>query len=172
MSQDADDTSIKIISPTTHGVIDYAFVALLFAAPSVLGFTGAFAYACYALGVVHLLLTITTRFAAGLYGVLSFRTHGLIELLVAIGLVISPWIFNFADLAVERNFFFGFGLLVFVVWMLTLYRQPKAKESEVEKEDSATTPASKPDDDASDQESQQQDDSTQQGESTQDNHER
>ena len=128
MSKDTDNISaVKIISPTFHGILDYVVVAIFLMAPSVFGLSGAFAYGAYGLATIHFLLTVTTRFAAGLFSVLPVRAHALIELIVAIGMVVSPWVFQFADQAAPRNFFLLFGIVLFVLGFLTQY-QSKSKE--------------------------------------------
>jgi hypothetical protein len=113
--------AIKVISPTTHGVLDYLVVAIFLIAPSVLGLTGVFAYGAYGLAAAHFLLTVTTDFASGLFPVLSLRIHALFELLVSLGMVVSPWIFGFSGDPIARNFFLGFGILIFAVWLATDY---------------------------------------------------
>jgi hypothetical protein len=123
MSSTKDNTTIKIITPTVHSVIDYAAIVVLVIAPSVFGLGGVFAYGAYGLAVAHFILTITTRFDGGMFSVLSLRVHGLLELLIALGLIVSPWIFQFADMVVERNFFLLFGIVLFGVWILTDYTQ-------------------------------------------------
>jgi hypothetical protein len=55
---------IKSIPVQAHVILDYVLAIALIAAPFVIGFTGDGAAAAFfiALGVVHLLLTIATRF--------------------------------------------------------------------------------------------------------------
>lgn len=129
MDNQLSNSQIKIISPTVHGVLDYVVVVLLLISPTLFELSGAFAFAAYALGLVHLLLTVTTSFSSGLFSVLSFRFHGLLELLIALGLIISPWLFAFTDLAVERNFFLLFGVAVFITWLLTGYVSKGKRDS-------------------------------------------
>ena len=54
------------IPRAVHGILDYGYAALLIAAPFLLGFSddGTAAPFFITLGVVHLLLTIATRFVA------------------------------------------------------------------------------------------------------------
>ncbi len=121
MKSSPQDLAIKVITPTVHSVLDYAAAIFLLLSPSLFGLSGVFAFGAYALGVAHLILTISTRSPGGLFEALSFQIHGLIELLIAIGMIISPWIFVFSDMAVERNFFLLFGIVMFVIWFLTRY---------------------------------------------------
>lgn len=63
----------KPISPRTHGILDYALVAIFLNAPMVFGFSGAPASALYWLAGIHLLITGTTAFPYGMFKVIPFR---------------------------------------------------------------------------------------------------
>lgn len=122
MENTPNTSPIKVISPTIHSLLDYVLVIVLLLVPSLLsGVTGWFAVAVYALAIVHLSMTIITHFDGGLFGILSFRQHGLIEVLLAIALIVSPWIFVFSQLALPRNFFIILGVFIFAVWLFTDY---------------------------------------------------
>lgn len=122
--QSNTEASIKIIPPTAHGVFDYLAVVVFAILPSLVEpIIGWFAIFFYLLAGAHLALTLATRFSAGMFDGISFRIHGLIELLVAILLVVCPWIVGFNDLTVVRNTFVISGMALFVVWLLTDYRR-------------------------------------------------
>jgi hypothetical protein len=115
------------IGPHIHGIIDYASVIMLAMAPRVTGFNGKPAMICYALAVVHLALTLLTRFPLGALKVVGFPLHGAIELLVSLLLIVLPWLANFSKGVLNTRFFVAFGLLLFVIWLLTDYRGRRAK---------------------------------------------
>jgi hypothetical protein len=112
----------RAIGPMFHGAIDYLMVLILAAGPGIAGFHGKAQYFCYALAVVHFLLTVVTRFPLGAAKVVAFTMHGAIELLVGVLLVILPWLANFSAGVLSRNFFVGIGLLILIVWAMTDYR--------------------------------------------------
>jgi hypothetical protein len=117
--------SIKLhhsIGPHTHGIIDYASVIMLAVAPRVTGFSGKQAVFCYTLAVVHLALTLLTRFPLGAVKVIGFPLHGAIEFIVSLLLIALPWLANFSNGVLSTRFFVAFGLLLFVIWLLTDYR--------------------------------------------------
>ena len=113
---------MRVIGPFAHGVIDYAMVIMLVIGPSVAGFRGKQSLFCYALALVHFLLTVITRFPLGVSKVLPFSIHGSIELIVSILLIVLPWLANFSTGVNSRNFFVAIGVLIFVIWLLTDYR--------------------------------------------------
>lgn len=131
------ETHAKPISATVHSVIDYVIILVFLLAPSVIGLTGVFAFGSYGLAAAHLLLTVTTQSAAELFPVLSFRIHGLIELVVAFGLVVSPWLFNFAAQSTPRNFFLVSGLLLIVIGFFTQYQSQDASQKTTDNTEAA-----------------------------------
>lgn len=124
---------MKVLNGMMHGLIDYASVLIFALGPTVSGFTGPQATICYVLAFVHLLLTLATKFPLGVLKVVSFPTHGAIELIVAILLVVLPWIAGFSAGVNSRNFFLFMGLIIFVVWVLTDYRGHAAASKEAAK---------------------------------------
>jgi hypothetical protein len=118
---------VHSIGAATHGILDYASVVLLAAAPKLVGFTGRQATICYALAVVHLALTLLTRFPLGAVKVIGFPIHGAIELLVSVLSIALPWMASFSRGVLSTRFFVAFGLLLFVIWLLTDYRDRRAR---------------------------------------------
>jgi len=125
---------MRVLGAFSHGVIDYLMVIFLAIGPSVAGFHGPQATICYGLAVVHFLLTIITRFPLGVLKTLPFWLHGSIEIVVAVLLVILPWLAHFSAGVLSRNFFIAIGVLIAVIWALTNYRS-------VDRARAATTPA-------------------------------
>jgi len=117
---------MKVLGAFSHGVIDYLMVILLAIGPGVAGFHGAQATICYALAAVHFLLTVITRFPLGVLKTLPFWLHGTVEIIVAVLLVILPWLANFSAGVNSRKFFVAIGVLIFVIWLLTDYRPVRA----------------------------------------------
>ncbi len=113
---------MKILSPRVHGYIDYAAVLMFALAPSLFGFGGTAAAACYVLAMVHFGISLMTAYPLGLAKVIPFTVHGTIELVVSIGLVAMPWILGFSEVIDARNFFIGSGIALFGVYMATNYK--------------------------------------------------
>ena len=117
---------MRVLGAFSHGVIDYVMVILLAVGPSVAGFTGPQATMCYGLAVVHFLLTIITRFPLGITKTLPFWLHGTVEIVVAVLLIILPWLAHFSAGVHSRNFVGAIGVLIAVIWALTNYRAAKS----------------------------------------------
>jgi len=113
---------MKFISPKVHGFIDYLAVILLFASPSVFGFNGLVAWFTYALGVVHLLLTLLTDYNAGLLKVIPLPLHGFIEFLVGVVLIVLAYTL-FKDDSDGKLFYIIFGTVLLLTWACTDYKR-------------------------------------------------
>lgn len=108
----------KPISPQTHGLLDYITVAVFALAPAAFGLAGVAAGLSYLLALVHLLLTLATAFPLGLVRVVSFATHGKVELVVGVALaVLALLLFNGAAFW----FYLAMGVIILTVWAGTDY---------------------------------------------------
>jgi hypothetical protein len=111
---------MKIISDTTHGILDYVTVVLFALAPSLLGLTGTAALISYALAVIHLAMTVLTDMPLGAIKVIPLKLHALVELAVGpvlvVGALLLPSLF-----AGGQVFFVAVGVVIFLVWLLSNY---------------------------------------------------
>jgi len=116
---------MKFISPKIHGIIDYLVVVFLLASPTLFGFTGLLSCFTYALGGVHLALTLLTDFSGGLFKIIPLPIHGLIELVVGIALIVIAYTL-FKDIAAGKLFYTVFGAAVLLVFVVTDYKGVKS----------------------------------------------
>ncbi|CAN5519029.1 hypothetical protein BH10BAC4_BH10BAC4_20150 [soil metagenome] len=79
---------MKILNSKVHGIIDYIVVIFLWLSPTLFGLTSPISTLVYALGGVHLLLTVLTDFPYGVVKVVPLKLHGWVELLVAIRAIV------------------------------------------------------------------------------------
>lgn len=110
-----------------HGAIDYLVVIFLLLCPSLFGLKDITATFTYVLAAIHLLLTITTRFELGLVKIIPFNIHGVIELIVSIGLIGVAFYLGKLEGELSRNFYLSFGIIVFVTWLITDYKTSSVK---------------------------------------------
>lgn len=90
---------MRVITTKTHGYLDYIVGLLLILAPWILGFYqgGAESWVPIILGAVTIIYSLMTDYELGVSPVLSMRTHLAIDLVGGLLLLISPWLFGFAD---------------------------------------------------------------------------
>lgn len=119
---------MKYINSRLHGRLDLTVVVLLWLFPAYLNFTEFTAYLIYGIGLFLLILIIFTDYELGLFKFLPFPAHGIIEFLLALFLVISPWIFGLGG--VDKVFLIILGLVIFILYRFTAYRPKRLKEEE------------------------------------------
>ncbi len=113
---------MKIINARIHGIIDYLVVIFLLLAPSIFMLSEPISTFTYVLAGIHLTLTILTNFKMGIIKVIPLKVHGAIELIVAIVLTASfLFVDSWAKSPADLYFLSGFGIAVFLTWMLTDY---------------------------------------------------
>ncbi|MFZ1850941.1 MAG: hypothetical protein WAU15_01675 [Nitrosomonas sp.] len=96
------------------------FIFLL--APTLLGLGQLSAILAYSLAIVHLIVTLASDFPFGVVKLIPFTVHGWIERMVGPLLIAIPFILNFSDEEVARNFYIAIGIVIIVIGMLTDYR--------------------------------------------------
>jgi hypothetical protein len=119
---------MRILSPKTHGYLDYMAFLLLLLAPAVFGFTSPTAIRLSnTLGWGYLVFSLLTSYPLGLIKWIPFPVHGAIELLTSLALVAFPWMLGFSADGAARNFFVSAGVALFVLWAVTDYRGTRTR---------------------------------------------
>jgi hypothetical protein len=92
---------MKIIPTSVHGILDYIVGIALIAAPYLFGFAefgGPAVAVPTVLGIGLIVYSLITKYELGLVKILPMKLHLTIDMIAAIVLAISPWLFGFADL--------------------------------------------------------------------------
>lgn len=113
----------KVLDPKVHGILDYALAGLFLLAPSLFDFSETAATVSYVFGALYLITSLVTRYPLGLLKVIPFPTHGVIESIMAVAWIFSPWIFGFSEDEAARNFFIIAGVGLLIVVALTDYKR-------------------------------------------------
>lgn len=120
---------MRTIGAWSHGIIDYVVFILLATGPFYFGFAGRQATLAYILAAVLLGMSLFTRYPLGVFRHVGLMTHGVIELLLALLLVVLPWIANFSRGVHSRNFYVSMGVLMLIVWALTDFRNVRGRSN-------------------------------------------
>ena len=90
---------MRFLSTKIHGIIDYVFGLLLIAAPQIFHFDGKDKAASISLatGVVVIGYGLFTNYELSIFKGIPMAGHLLLDLLVGVFLITSPWLFGFAD---------------------------------------------------------------------------
>ncbi len=113
---------MRILTARIHGVLDLVTVVVFLLGPLLLGLGGSPAAIAYTLAAVHLLMTLFTRFPMGVWKQIPFFVHGIVELVVGIGLLLLPTFAGYGPGSPARRFYIAMGAVILVVWALTAYR--------------------------------------------------
>jgi len=113
---------MKILNPQIHGFLDYGLALTLYVAPTLFGFSATPAMLAYIVATAQLVTSLATAYPLGVMKLIPFPVHGVIESLVAVGLIAFPWVLGFASETNPRNFFVGAGVVLLVVVALTDYK--------------------------------------------------
>ncbi len=100
---------MHIISRRAHGALDYIVGLLLILSPKIFGFDagGIESRLPVILGIATLVYSLFTNYEFGLFKLLPFRAHLVIDVLSGILLAASPWLFRFADRVWIPHLVFG-----------------------------------------------------------------
>jgi len=113
------------LSSKLHGIIDYVVVIFLLASPSLFGLPEFTTCCTYILAGIHFTLTILTDFELGLIKVIPFKVHGMVELIVSLALIGFAFYVGGREGDLARNFYIGFGIAVFLTWLISEYKKPE-----------------------------------------------
>lgn len=91
---------MRVISTRIHGVIDLAIAALLIFSPFIFNFVslgGPAVVIPIVLGIVLASYSALTNDEEGVLRVINMPAHMMLDIILAAGLMLSPYLFNFAD---------------------------------------------------------------------------
>lgn len=91
---------MKCIPTKVHGILDYVVAIALVMAPILFGFSevgGAAVVVPTVLGIALFVYSVLTKYEWGVFKVLSMPYHLMIDMVAAIFLALSPFLFGFVD---------------------------------------------------------------------------
>jgi hypothetical protein len=90
---------MAFLTRRTHGILDYVAALILILSPKLFGFERGEidARIPVILGVAALVYSLITNYELGLFKLLPFRAHLMLDVLSGVVLAASPWLFQFAD---------------------------------------------------------------------------
>lgn len=113
---------MKIISPRSHGYLDFLTVAIFALAPTLLDLSKIPAMLSYGLAAAHLVVTLISGFPVAAIKLIPFTVQGWIERTVGPVLIIVPFVLDFSDEILARNFFIAMGVIIIAVGLFTNYQ--------------------------------------------------
>jgi len=119
----------KPITRIQHGFTDYTYIPLVSSAPHLVGFTEnkTATTLCYVLSSTILASSLVTRAEWGVFKVLPYKTHLVLDVVGGLAGLSAPWLFGFAKDKKARNTFIAAGLFGLMAGLLSKPEEmPKA----------------------------------------------
>lgn len=108
---------MRFVTKQIHAYLDYPVAAALMLLPFLLGLGNANPFALYlsvATGVAALILTLLTNHQLGVYRIIPYKGHLLVDALVGIVFVAAPFVFSFRGLDAYYYWINGVAVLTVV----------------------------------------------------------
>jgi len=113
---------VRFLGPRIHGFLDLVLIVVLVLGSIAVGLGGSPLAIALTLAAVHLLLTLFTDYPLGAVKKIPFFVHGIVELIVGIGLLLLPSFAGYGPGSPARRFYLAMGAVILIVWALTAYR--------------------------------------------------
>ncbi|MGE0587749.1 MAG: hypothetical protein AB7O48_04190 [Cyclobacteriaceae bacterium] len=117
---------MRFVTKQIHAYLDYPVAAALMLLPLLLGLGGSNPLALYlsiATGIAALVLTLLTDHQLGVYRIIPYKWHLLVDALVGIVFVAAPFVFSFRGW--DAYYYWVNGLAVLTV--VTLHKPEGAR---------------------------------------------
>ena len=108
---------MKFVTKRIHAFLDYPVAVVLIALPFLLGLGGSNPIALQlsvATGIAAFILTLLTDHELGVYRVISYRIHLIVDFLVAIVFIMAPFLFSFEGIDAYYYWINGVAVLTVV----------------------------------------------------------
>lgn len=118
---------VRLIPWIVHSAVEYAAAALLLLAPFLFGFDDETAkWTSIVLGVVVLLVAVISRSPLGVTKTLPVSAHATLDYVLAVVLVLTPFVLGFADDSTAVSFFVLLGVAHAALSLMTRFPQRAA----------------------------------------------
>ncbi|MEP2935952.1 MAG: hypothetical protein ABJM06_13925 [Gilvibacter sp.] len=116
---------MKFVTKRIHAFLDYPVAVALMALPFVLGLGDSNPIAfqlSIAAGIAAFVLTVLTDHHLGLYRIVSYKTHLIVDFIVGVVFVLSPFVFSFEG--IDAIYYWVNGVAVLSVVSLHKAERP------------------------------------------------
>lgn len=107
---------MKFITKTIHAYLDYPVAVALMTLPFLFGLGSSNSLALQlsvAAGIAAFILTLLTDHKLGVYKIIPFKVHLIVDAIVGIVFVAAPFVFSFKG--IDANYYWIFGATVLAV---------------------------------------------------------
>lgn len=107
---------MKFVTKRIHAFLDYPVAIALIVLPFILGLGASNPWALYlsvATGMAAFILTILTNHHLGVFRIISYKAHLMVDFMVAIVFILAPFVFSFEG--IDAYFYWVNGIAVLAV---------------------------------------------------------
>ncbi|MFS4473450.1 hypothetical protein [Chryseobacterium sp. T20] len=111
---------LRFLSPTNHGIVDYLAAVTLIVAPFILQLGNNNPMASWIsviTGIVVIFVSLATRYRYGVFKIIPFGGHLVLDLLVATIFMLVPFLFGFEGL--DAAYYYINAVVVYLVVAVT-----------------------------------------------------
>ena len=90
--------TLRFLTPTLHGALDYAAAAALIVLPFLLGFDGLALWLSVIGGVGLIVYSLLTNYTFSVVSLISFKVHLVLDLAAAAVFIAAPFVFGWTGL--------------------------------------------------------------------------
>ncbi len=130
---DIINSSMQPLSTKFHGYLDYATGLILMFSPVIFGFGQGRSESMVpvAAGLIMVFYSFFTDYKLGLYRKLSFPFHLALDILIGIGLIASPWVFDFNEKVYKPHLMMGLIILIISLVYLVSFTLMKDTDKDI-----------------------------------------
>ena len=113
---------MRFLPTAVHGLIDYAAGILMIASPWLFHFAfgGWETWVPVTLGIVSIVYALLTDYELGVVPLISMPTHLVIDYIIGLAFLVSPWVFGFGSVVWVPHTVFG--VVAITASLVTKYR--------------------------------------------------
>lgn len=111
---------LRFISSTMHGIVDYTAALALIGAPLILGLGQSSPIAIWLsvfTGIAVVLVSVNTQYAFGLFKIIPFDGHLVIDLIAATAFLVAPFLFDFTG--IDLYYYIANAAVIYLVVALS-----------------------------------------------------
>jgi hypothetical protein len=105
---------MRFIPSKIHGILDYLMGIILILVPWINGFGdgGPAQMVLVTAGILIIIMSLVTDFEYGFFKVIPLEVHLVTDAIIGMILIMSPWLFDFAYVALGPHLLFGILLII------------------------------------------------------------
>jgi phosphatidylserine synthase len=107
------------ISTKIHAILDFVIAVTLIVFPWILGFGGPAQLVLVTVGILMAVISLLSIHEIGIYKIVPMEIHLLVDALMGLFLMMSPWLIGFAHVEIGPHILIGILIIVIAIFSKT-----------------------------------------------------